>query len=197
MIGRVDRVELSKNLLRGFQAYGELLDAHPEHRERVVFVANAYAVARRRARLRAPTASGSSTRSARSTTGSARDGWQPIVLDVEDDFPRSVALLRRADVLLVNPIRDGLNLVASEGALVNERDAVLALSPEAGAWERLGAAALRTPPFDVAGTAAVLHQALVMPADERAERAARLRAHRRGPHARPLARRPARRRAAQ
>ena len=80
------------------------------------------------------------------------------MLDVEDDFPRSVALLRRADVLLVNPIRDGLNLVASEGALVNERAAVLALSPEAGAWERLGAAALRTPPFDVAGTAGVLHR---------------------------------------
>jgi trehalose 6-phosphate synthase len=103
-------------------------------------------------------------------------GWQPIVLEVEDDFPRSVALLRRADVLLVNPIRDGLNLVASEGALVNEREAVLALSPEAGAWERLGEAALRTPPFDVSGTAAALHAGLTMDAGERADRARRLRA---------------------
>ena len=113
---------------------------------------------------------------------------------MEDDFPRSVALLRRADVLLVNPIRDGLNLVASEGALVNERDAVLALSPEAGAWERFGAAALRTPPFDVAGTAAVLHQALVMPDDERADAGDPPARHRRGAHAGALARRPARRR---
>ena len=101
--------------------------------------------------------------------------WTPIVLDVEDDFPRSVALLRRADVLLVNPIRDGLNLVANEGALVNDHDAVLALSPEAGAWERLHPAALRVPPFDVAGTAEVLHPALTMPGPERARRHAELR----------------------
>ena len=113
---------------------------------------------------------------------------------MDDDFPRSVALLRRADVLLVNPIRDGLNLVASEGALVNDRDAVLALSPEAGAWERLHPAALRVPPFDVAGTADVLHAALTMPADERASRATQLRAAGRGPHPRRLAGRPARRR---
>ena len=79
-------------------------------------------------------------------------------------------------MLLVNPIRDGLNLVASEGALVNERHAVLALSPEAGAWEVLHSSALRVPPFDVAGTADVLHAALTMPADERARRARELRA---------------------
>ena len=97
------------------------------------------------------------------------------MLDVDDDHPRSVALLRRADVLLVNPIRDGLNLVASEGALVNDRDAVLALSPEAGAWERLQSAAVPVPPFDLVGTAEALHRALTMPAAERAERAALLR----------------------
>jgi trehalose 6-phosphate synthase len=175
VIGRVDRVELSKNILRGFQAYGELLDAHPEHRERVVFVANAY-----ESRAGVPGYSAYRERLDHEVRAIndrfASDGWEPIILDVEDDFPRSVALLRRADVLLVNPIRDGLNLVASEGALVNERDGVLALSPEAGAWERLGPAALRTPPFDIAGTADVLHRALTMPADERAERATRLRA---------------------
>jgi trehalose 6-phosphate synthase len=175
VVGRVDRVELSKNILRGFQAYGDLLEARPEHRERVVFVAHAYA-----SRTHVPGYGAyrerieHEVRDINDRFGS--DAWQPILLDVEDDFPRSVALLRRADVLLVNPIRDGLNLVATEGALVNERAGVLALSPEAGAWERLGAAALRTPPFDVAGTAGVLHQALVMPADERSDRARRLRA---------------------
>jgi trehalose 6-phosphate synthase len=174
VIGRVDRVELSKNLLRGFQAYAELLAAHPEHREKVVFIANAYesragvaGYAAYRERVE------HEVREVNERFGS--DGWEPIVLDVGDDFPRSVALLRRSDVLLVNPIRDGLNLVASEGALVNERDAVLALSPEAGSWERLGEAALRTPPFDLTGTADVLHRALTMPATERAERARRLR----------------------
>jgi trehalose 6-phosphate synthase len=174
VIGRVDRVELSKNLIRGFLAYGDLLDRHPEHRGRVVFVAGAYpsregvpGYAAYRGDIEAVVAD--------INARFATDGWTPIVLDVEDDFPRSVAVLRRADVLLVNPIRDGLNLVASEGALVSDRNAVLALSPEAGAWERLHPGALRVPPFDVSGTADVLHAALTMPAAERAERAGLLR----------------------
>ena len=175
VIGRVDRVELSKNLLRGFLAYGDLLEHHPEHREQVVFVASAYpsregvpGYAAYREDIEATVAS--------INKRFGTNGWTPVVLEVGDDFPRSVAVLRRADVLLVNPIRDGLNLVASEGALVNDRDAVLALSPEAGAWERLHPAALRVPPFDVAGTAEVLHAALTMPADERRRRATQLRA---------------------
>ncbi len=169
-----DRIELSKNLLRGFQAFGDLLEHHPEHRERVVFVAGAYpsragvvAYATYRAELEACVADVNER--------FGTPGWQPIVLHVEDDFPRSVALLRRADVLLVNAIRDGQNLVASEGALVNERAAVLALSPEAGAWERLHPAALPVQPYDVAGTADVLHRALTMPAEERQARADQLR----------------------
>ncbi|HEX4866893.1 MAG TPA: trehalose-6-phosphate synthase [Acidimicrobiales bacterium] len=169
VIGRVDRVELSKNLLRGFLAFGDLLERYPEHRERVVFVAGAYpsregvpAYAAYRADVEAAVAA------VNDRWGTA--DWTPIVLHVEDDFPRSVALLRRADVLLVNPIRDGLNLVASEGALVNDRHAVLALSPEAGAWERLHPGALRVPPFDVAGTANVLHRALTMAPEERERR---------------------------
>jgi len=174
VIGRVDRVELSKNLIRGFLAYGELLEAHPEHRERVVFVAGAYASrggVEAYARYRAEIEAVVEKVNARWGT----PGWQPIVLQVEDDFPRSVALLRRADVLLVNPIRDGLNLVASEGALVNERHAVLALSRGAGAWEQLHRGALAVPPFDVSGTAEVLHEALTMEPAERERRASLLR----------------------
>ncbi len=174
VIGRVDRVELSKNLVRGFLAYEDLLERHPEHRARVVFVAGAYpsregvpAYAAYREEIDA------TVRAVNDRFGT--DDWTPIILDVDDDFPRSIALLRRADVLLVNPIRDGLNLVASEGALVNERHGVLALSPEAGAWERLQVAALRVPPFDVAGTSDTLHAGLTMPAEERRARAARLR----------------------
>ena len=174
VIGRVDRVELSKNILRGFLAYDLLLEAHPEHRGQVVFVAGAYA-----SRAGVPGYSSYREDIERAVTAVnerwGTDDWQPIVLDVDDDHPRSVALLRRADVLLVNPIRDGLNLVASEGALVNDRDAVLALSPEAGAWERLQSAAVPVPPFDLVGTAEALHRALTMPAAERAERAALLR----------------------
>ena len=174
VIGRVDRMELSKNLLRGFLAFDELLARHPEHRGAVVFVAGAYPS---RTNVRGYSAYHEridhAVREVNDRWGT--DDWTPIVLDVEDDFPRSVAVLRRADVLLVNPIRDGLNLVATEGALVSDRDAVLALSPEAGAWERLHPAALPVPPYDVVGTAEVLHQALGMPADERRRRATQLR----------------------
>jgi trehalose 6-phosphate synthase len=174
VIGRVDRIELTKNLARGFLAYGDLLEQHPEHRGRVIFVAGAYpsrtgvpAYAEYHAEVERVVAE------VNERFGTA--SWTPIVLDVEDDHPRSVALLRRADVLLVNPIRDGLNLVASEGALVNERDAVLALSPEAGAWERLHPGALAVAPFDVAGTSDVLHRALTMPVADRQALAATLR----------------------
>lgn len=174
VIGRVDRIELSKNLLRGFEAYDLLLETHPELRERVVFAASAYpsreGVPKYAAYRKAIEEKVASVNERWGTPS-----WAPIDLDLRDDFPASVALLRRADVLFVNPIRDGLNLVASEGALVNEREAVLALSPQAGAWERLHPAALRVPPYDVAGSAAVLHEALTMPADERSRRAKLLR----------------------
>ena len=98
-----------------------------------------------------------------------------MVLDVEDDYHRSLAALTRYDVLLVNPVRDGLNLVAKEGPLVNARSGVLALSREAGAFDELGGAALEVNPFDVSGTAEVLARALDMDADERASRAEALR----------------------
>jgi trehalose 6-phosphate synthase len=110
--------------------------------------------------------------------------WTPIIIDTDDYFPRSCAALRRYDVLLVNPVRDGLNLVASEGAMLNERDGVLALSREAGVWEQLQAGVLDVNPFDVAGTADVLAEALAMDPAERTRRADVLRAAalRRTPH---------------
>ena len=108
-------------------------------------------------------------------TSSWKPGVDYVRADTGDDFPASVAALRLYDVLLVNPIRDGLNLVATEGCLVNETDGVLLLSPEAGAFERLGEAVVRVNPFDVASTAAALHDALSMPAPERSAHAQRLR----------------------
>jgi trehalose 6-phosphate synthase len=103
--------------------------------------------------------------------------WTPVLLHIEDDRSRSLAALSIADVLLVNPVRDGLNLVAKEGPLLNTVDGVLVLSHEAGAWEELGGddAALGVNPFDVTATAEALLRALVMEPGERAARAARLR----------------------
>ena len=99
--------------------------------------------------------------------GPGSEGWTPIVLSVADDRARSLAALTLSDVLLVNPVRDGLNLVAKEGPLLNTNDGVLVLSRQAGAWEELalgGGGALGVNPFDVAGTADALHAALTMDA---------------------------------
>src|SRR5581483_9802269 len=102
-------------------------------------------------------------------------GWTPIVLEVEDDYHSSLAALVRYDVLLVNPVRDGMNLVAKEGPLINGRNGVVALSREAGAFDELGPAVLEVNPFDVSGTAAVLAEALDMEAEHRSTLSAHLR----------------------
>ena len=106
---------------------------------------------------------------------STRD-WQPLVVDTRDDFEQTVAGFLRYDVLFVNPMKDGLNLVAKEGPLVNRRDGVLCLSPEAGACDELGDAALAVHPYDIEQNAEALHQALAMSDDDRRLRAAALRA---------------------
>ncbi|HLY83848.1 MAG TPA: trehalose-6-phosphate synthase [Acidimicrobiales bacterium] len=174
LIVRVDRIELSKNLLRGFYAFDDLLEQAPSLRGEVTFAAFVY-----------PSREGLAeylgyrqeveTLVRRINNRWATAGWTPIVLDTRDDYPRSVAALRRYDVLLVNPVRDGLNLVAKEGPLVNERDGVVALSREAGVWDELGAHALEIHPFDVATTSDTLRRALDLDPGERAVRAAALR----------------------
>jgi trehalose 6-phosphate synthase len=175
LIARVDRIELSKNLLRGFTAFDLLLERHPELRGRVVLGAFAYpsregvqAYADYRAAIEAEVA--------RINRRWGTDDWEPVLYDDSDDYPRSVAGLRRADVLLVNPIRDGLNLVAKEGPLVNDRNGVLLLSTEAGAWDELASAAWPVHPYDVVGTADALHRAVTLSPAERAEHATAVRA---------------------
>ncbi len=174
VIVRVDRMELSKNLLRGFWAFEELLEREPSRRERVVFVALAYPTRQGLPEYLAYQNEVEST-VARINQRWARPGWTPIVLEVEDDYHASLAALSRYDVLLVNPVRDGLNLVAKEGPLINAGHGVLALSREAGAFDELWPAALEVNPFDVSGTAAVLAEALDMTPAERAARSTELR----------------------
>jgi trehalose 6-phosphate synthase len=174
VIVRVDRMELSKNLLRGFWAFDELLEREPVHRERVVFVALAYPTRQGLAEYLAYQEEVEAT-VARINERWGTPGWTPVVLEVEDDYPRSLAALTRYDVLLVNPVRDGLNLVAKEGPVINNRNGVLALSREAGAFDQLADGALEVNPFDVTGTATVLSEALALGPDERAARARVLR----------------------
>ena len=174
VIVRVDRIELSKNLLRGFRAYELLLAERPDLHGRVVFRALGY-----------PSREGLAEYLAYRQEVEAlvamvnhrwgTDEWTPVELDLRDDFPRSVAHLRRYDVLLVNPIRDGLNLVAAEGPLVNERDGTVVLSREAGIHDALEGAVRSVNPYDIADQARALGEALDLDADTRRARAAELR----------------------
>ncbi|MFF3363136.1 alpha,alpha-trehalose-phosphate synthase (UDP-forming) [Streptomyces misionensis] len=172
-IVRVDRTELSKNIVRGLLAYRQLLDEHPEWRERVVHVAFAYPSRQDLAVYREYT---EQVRRVAEEINEryGTDGWTPVVLHVKDDFARSLAAYRLADVALVNPIRDGMNLVAKEVPVVSDEGCALVLSREAGAYAELGEDALVVNPYDITGTARALHAALSMPAGERAERSKRL-----------------------
>jgi trehalose 6-phosphate synthase len=171
---RVDRMDPSKNVLRGFQAYDRLLETEPTWRGRVVFVARLTASRESLAEYQAYRQEVELAAARVNERWATRD-WQPVVLDTGDDYPRTIAAMIRYDVLLVNSVKDGLNLVAKEGPLVNQRDGVLCLSPDAGAWDELGPAALAVHPFDIEQAAGALHAALAMPAEERVPRAARLR----------------------
>jgi trehalose 6-phosphate synthase len=176
LVVRVDRTDPSKNIVRGFRAFELYLERHPESCGRVTMLAlldpsrqdipqyAAYldeiqgAVGHVNARFRA-------------------EGWEPIVLEIRDDFARSVAAYKRYDVLLVNSVFDGMNLVAKEAPLVNERDGVLVLSENTGAHHELGEWTLTVNPFDVLDQAEAIHAALELPAAERRARAEAIRAH--------------------
>jgi trehalose 6-phosphate synthase len=173
LIVRIDRTELSKNIVRGLAAYRELLVSQPEWRGQVTHLAFAYPSRHDLPEYREYTAS--VQRLARQITDEfGTEDWDPLVLQVNDDYPRSLAAYRLADVLLVNPIRDGMNLVAKEGPLLSERGCALVLSREAGAVAELGENALVVNPFDITQTARALHEALSMPDAERRRRAALL-----------------------
>ncbi|MFF5633612.1 trehalose-6-phosphate synthase [Streptomyces sp. NPDC012825] len=172
-IVRVDRTELSKNILRGLLAYRELLTAHPEWRGRVVHLASAYPSRQDLEVYRSyTTAVGTLAEEINAEFGT--EDWTPVLVSVKDDFTRSLAAYRLADVALVNPVRDGMNLVAKEIPVVSEAGCALVLSREAGAYEELREDALTVNPFDVSETAEALHTALTMPPPERADRTKRL-----------------------
>lgn len=173
LIVRVDRTELSKNIVRGLAAYRELLVNHPEWRGRVVHLAFAYPSRHDLREYREYTEAVRRT-AERITEEFGTPDWDPLIVQVNDDFPRSLAAYGMADVLLVNPIRDGMNLVAKEGPVLSERGCALVLSREAGAAAELDSDALLVNPYDVSQTSEALHRALLMPHRERAERCARL-----------------------
>jgi trehalose 6-phosphate synthase len=176
LVLRVDRTDPSKNVVRGFRAFELYLDAHPEMHRRVGMLA-----------LLDPSRQdipeyaeylGAIQREARRVNDRfQQDGWTPVELAIEDNFLGSVAAYKQFDALFVNAIFDGMNLVAKEAPLVNERDGVLILSENAGAHAELGPWALSVNPFDVAGQAEAIHRALTMDPAERHERIEAIRGH--------------------
>jgi trehalose 6-phosphate synthase len=173
LVVRVDRTDPSKNVLRGLRAFEVLLERHPEHRGRVRML-----VLLDPSRQEIPEYARYVEEIERAGADvNARAGSDVIDLRIADDFPLSVAAYKEYDVLFVNPIFDGLNLVAKEGPLLNERDGVLVLSENAGAAEELADWALVVSPFDVEEQAEALHRALEMPSEERSVRLSGLREH--------------------
>ena len=174
LILRVDRTDLSKNIVRGFLAYERMLEAHPELHGDVVFWAFLQPSRQDIDDYRAYLGNVLSV-AARINRAYSRGGWTPIRVEVEDNMERAIAAYRSFDVLLVNPIYDGMNLVAKEGPLCNRHDGVLVLSENAGSHEELGDSALTVNPFDIDETADALYQGLVMDLRQRRARIRRIR----------------------
>jgi len=169
VILRVDRSDLSKNVLRGFAAFDQFLAEHPEFLERVTFIAQLmpsrldveqYCDYLRRIEERV----------AAINHRHGTPDWMPIQLKLRDDLEEAVAAYKNYDLMIVNAMFDGMNLVAKEGPLVNERNGVSILSENTGAHEELGEFALSVNPFDIGETADSIHRALTMDDDERERR---------------------------
>jgi trehalose 6-phosphate synthase len=171
---RVDRLEPSKNILRGFLAYEALLVRHPRLRGRISFLAF---LVPSRTGLKEYGDYGRSVQNVvdRINARFGRAGWRPIQIYYENNYAQALAGLSIADVVLVNPLVDGMNLVAKEAVVVSERDAVLVLAETAGAYDQMAGGALSVAPADVVGTADALAEALAMDPEERRRRLERLR----------------------
>ncbi|HMC68323.1 MAG TPA: trehalose-6-phosphate synthase, partial [Mycobacteriales bacterium] len=148
LIVRVDRTDPSKNIVRGFRAFGLLLDEHPELRGRVTFLASLMP-SRQDVPEYADYLAQVGGVVAEVNARHHGEGWQPIDLRLQEDLAFAVASYQLADVLVVNAVNDGMNLVAKEAVLVNQRDGVLLLSETTGAHEELGPYALTVHPFDL------------------------------------------------
>jgi len=166
---RVDRLELSKNVARGFQAYDTFLTDNPQWRGRVRFLS---LLPRSRADLAEYQTYAERCLEAADAINRKHggEGWVPVEVRTEEDYAQAVAAYGLYDVLLVNPLFDGMNLVAMEGPLVNRRHGAVILSRNAGAFARLGRHAVPVNPFDVAETAEAIRIALEMPEAERIRR---------------------------
>ncbi|MFH1002559.1 MAG: trehalose-6-phosphate synthase [Chloroflexota bacterium] len=172
-IVRVDRAEPSKNLLRGFKAFDTLLTRYPRFLGKVkliAFIVPSRTQVKAYQRYSQETIEAIDEINRKYGTGA----WHPIDYFYENNYLQAIAGMHLYDVLLVNAVIDGMNLVAKEGPVVNGQDGVLVLSETAGACEELGEYALTVAPADIEGTVQALYRALTMAPEERHQRAAGL-----------------------
>ncbi|MCL6107162.1 MAG: trehalose-6-phosphate synthase [Actinobacteria bacterium] len=174
LILRVDRMDLSKNIVRGFKAFDIFLEKHPEFKQKITFLAllqpsredvEEYVEYREKIMRVVEVIN----------TKHGDTTWMPIDLRMQDNFNRSVAAYKQFDVLMVNAIYDGMNLIAKEAGLVNRRDGVIILSENTGAHEELGPHCISVSPFDLENQSQAIYQALTMPDDEKKRRAGMIR----------------------
>ena len=171
---RIDRIEPSKNIVRGFRAYSLMLTRHPELVGKVKFLAF---LVPSRTHIRQYQRYIQEVEQSISEVNNkfGNDEWKPIEVFYENNYTQAIAAMKLYDVLLVNSIVDGMNLVAKEGPIVNERDGVLIISETAGAYEQLKSAAFSVSPADIEGTARALYDAISASDAERSVWAASLR----------------------
>ncbi len=174
VIVRVDRMEPSKNILRGFAAFETLLDQNPSLRGRVTFLAF---LVPSRTSIREYRDYGRQVTSAADGLNArfSRAGRPVVRIFYENNYAQALAGLSIADLVLVNPLIDGMNLVAKEAVVVSERDAVLVLSETAGAYDQMADGVLPVAPADLVGTAAAMARGLAMTRAERRRRLEQLR----------------------
>lgn len=169
-IMRVDRIEPTKNILRGFQAYDLLLEEHPELHGKVTFLAFLVPSRQTLPIYRRYSADVLSLIDEINKRYGSED-WTPVSAFCGNDRTRALAAMQFYDVLLVNPIIDGMNLVAKEGSVVNQHNGVLVLSRTAGAFQQLAKGSIPTSPTDIVETAQGLYQGLTLSQEERRQKA--------------------------
>jgi len=172
-IVRVDRIEPSKNIIRGFRAFDTLLERYPQFLGKVKFIAFLVPTRTHLKVYQRYTQEVTQIIEAINNKYGTEE-WHPIDYFYENNYIQAIAGMCLYDVLLVNAVVDGMNLVAKEGPTVNNRDGVLILSEAVGACDQLGQNALIVAPADLEGTTQALYTALTMPVDERSKRAAEL-----------------------
>lgn len=169
LIFRADRIDPCKNIIRGFLAFEKMLELFPSFRNKVTFMAYLYESRTDLKRYKKYLVDVKKTVKAINNRFGTED-WKPIQLRLADNYYQTLAAYKHFDVLLVNSIADGMNLVAKEGTLLNENNGVLVLSKKTGAYNELKKYCITVDPYDIKGTAISLKEALAMPEKERTTR---------------------------